>query len=77
MTDIGTQPPSSKQVLLAEDEPMVLSLMERLFHSWGYRVFSARNGREALKQSDEHKGEIDLLVSAEHVRVEQWTPDRT
>ncbi|MDQ6676183.1 MAG: response regulator [Acidobacteriota bacterium] len=55
--------PGSKQVLLAEDEPVVLNLMQRLFRSWGYRVFSARNGREALKIAEEHKGEIDLLVS--------------
>lgn len=54
---------SSKQVLLTEDEPTVLNLMQRLLHSWGYRVFSARNGQEALKIAEEHKGEIDLLVS--------------
>jgi two-component system, cell cycle sensor histidine kinase and response regulator CckA len=58
-----SQHPGSKQVLLAEDEPMVLNLMQRLFHSWGYRVFSARNKREAIEKAEEHKGEIDLLVS--------------
>jgi DNA-binding NtrC family response regulator len=55
--------PGSKQVLLAEDEPMVLKLLQRLVHSWGYRVFSARNGREAMEISDQHQGEIDLLVT--------------
>jgi len=55
--------PSSKQVLLAEDEPVVRNLMQRLLHSWGYRVTSARNGREAMDIAEEHKGEIDLLVS--------------
>jgi two-component system, cell cycle sensor histidine kinase and response regulator CckA len=29
----------------------------------GFRVFSARNGREALEVAEAHKGEIDLLVS--------------
>jgi two-component system, cell cycle sensor histidine kinase and response regulator CckA len=53
----------SKQVLVAEDEPVVRNLMQRLLHSWGYRVLTARNGREAMDISDEHQGEIDLLVS--------------
>jgi two-component system cell cycle sensor histidine kinase/response regulator CckA len=53
----------SKQILLAEDEPGVRNLLQRLLHAWGYRVFPARNGREAMEISDEHKGEIDLLVS--------------
>ena len=64
MTDIDNNPNSSKQVLLAEDEPAVLKLMQRLLHSWGYRrVLSARNGREAIKMAEEHKGQIDLLIS--------------
>jgi CheY-like chemotaxis protein len=53
----------SKQVLLAEDEPLVRSLIQRFLHSWGYRVFSARNGREAMEIAEEHKCEIDLLIS--------------
>ena len=59
----GVTQPGSKQVLLAEDEPMIRNLMQRLLHSWGYRVFAARNGREAMEIAEEHKGPIDLLVS--------------
>jgi two-component system cell cycle sensor histidine kinase/response regulator CckA len=55
--------PGSKQILLAEDEPVVRNLLQRLLHSWGYRVFSARNGQEAMEIAAEHKGTIDLLVS--------------
>jgi response regulator RpfG family c-di-GMP phosphodiesterase len=46
-TDIDSQPSGAKQILLAEDEPIVLNTIQRLLRSWGYRVFSARNGREA------------------------------
>jgi two-component system cell cycle sensor histidine kinase/response regulator CckA len=60
MTDTQTD---AKQVLVAEDEPMVRNLLRRLLSSWGYRVFSARNGREAMEIADAHKGEIDLLIS--------------
>ena len=35
-------PPGSRKVLLAEDEPLVRNLMQRLLLSWGYRVFSAQ-----------------------------------
>ena len=59
----GVAHPGSKQVLLAEDEPMVRNLMHGLLHSWGYRVFSARNGREAMELAEGHEGPIDLLVS--------------
>ena len=55
--------PRAKQVLLAEDEPSVRNLMQLLLNSWGYRVFTARNGREAMEIAEEHKGPIDLLVS--------------
>jgi PleD family two-component response regulator len=59
----GVAQTGSKQVLLAEDEPMVRNLMQELLHSWGYRVFSARNGREAMEIAEEHKGPIHPLVS--------------
>ncbi len=56
------QASGSKQILLAEDEPPVLNLMQRLLHLWGYRVFSARNGREGMETADKHQ-DIALLVS--------------
>ena len=52
-----------KKVLLAEDEPMVRNLMQRLLLSWGYRVFPAGNGREAMEIADAHLGPMDLLVT--------------
>jgi two-component system cell cycle sensor histidine kinase/response regulator CckA len=55
--------PDSKHVLLAEDEPMIRSLMQQLLDLWGYRVLPASNGREALEIAEEHKGPIHLLVS--------------
>jgi len=59
----GVAQSGPKKVLLAEDEPMVRNLMQRLLLSWGYRVLSARNGREAMEIAEEHEGPIDLLVS--------------
>jgi two-component system, cell cycle sensor histidine kinase and response regulator CckA len=59
----GVAQSGPKKVLLAEDEPMVRNLMQQLLLSWGYRVFSACNGREAMEIAEEHEGPIDLLVS--------------
>jgi DNA-binding response OmpR family regulator len=35
------------KVLVAEDDPLTLTLLERLLVSWGYEVFTALDGREA------------------------------
>jgi len=59
----GVAPPVSKQVLLAEDEPMVRNMLLRLLRSWGHRVVSASNGREGMQIAEEHKGPIDVLIS--------------
>ena len=59
----GVVPSDSKHVLLAEDEPVIRDLVEGLLDSWGYRVFPAGNGREALEIAEVHEGPIHLLVS--------------
>ncbi len=53
----------SKQVLIAEDEPIILLLLQRLLKTWGYRTLSAANGRQAIEVAQQHVGEIDLLLS--------------
>jgi DNA-binding response OmpR family regulator len=35
------------KILVAEDDPLTLTLLERLLVSWGYEVFTALDGREA------------------------------
>jgi CheY-like chemotaxis protein len=67
LVPFGVAYPGSKQVLLAEVEPLIRNLMHRLLDSWGYRVLSAGNGREAMELADGHKGPIDLLVSDVHM----------
>ena len=53
----------SKQVLIAEDEPVVRLLLQRLLKSWGYRTLSASNGKQAVEMAQQHEGEIDVLLS--------------
>ena len=50
-------------VLLAEDDPVVRLMLERLLKQGGYDLVVAEDGQEALQTSDEHKGRIDILVA--------------
>ena len=50
-------------VLLAEEDPAVRLMLERLLKQGGYDLLVAADGQEALHKSDEHKGRIDILVA--------------
>jgi two-component system, cell cycle sensor histidine kinase and response regulator CckA len=50
-------------ILVTEDEPAVLTLIERVLSSAGYAVLTASSGPEALRVLAARPGDIDLLVS--------------
>jgi DNA-binding NtrC family response regulator len=54
---------TAKQILIAEDEPMIRSLLQRLLNLWGYRTLVASNGKQALELEEQHPGDVDLLLS--------------
>ncbi len=54
---------AGKTVLLAEDEPDILVIMEKMLEGMGLEVLKALNGNEALSVQDEYEGNIDFLVS--------------
>lgn len=53
----------NKTILIAEDEPAVLSLTKTLLKRMGYNVLAANSPQEAIQISRAHKGHIDLLLS--------------
>jgi CheY-like chemotaxis protein len=53
----------AQQILIAEDEPMIRSLLQRLLSRWGYRTLVAHDGKQALEVAENHHGNIDLLLS--------------
>ena len=59
--DPGTERPET--VLVVEDEPAVLTLLERVLSSAGYVVVTASSGEEALGVTASRAGNVDLLVS--------------
>ncbi|RKY62424.1 MAG: hypothetical protein DRP95_01575 [Candidatus Latescibacterota bacterium] len=62
-----TVPPPSpeseeaKRVLIVDDEPEVVSILERMLHRLNYRTISAYNGEEALQKAKEDSPDLILL----------------
>jgi DNA-binding NtrC family response regulator len=54
--------PSGPLVLIADDEPQLLRLMERVLQRAHYEVLTARDGDEALRASVERGHEIGTVV---------------
>ena len=58
--EVGPSPRRGR-VLVAEDDPMVAALVERLLAEYGYEVVTARHGEEAMRIA--HRSPVDLLVT--------------
>ncbi len=52
---------SSNQILIVDDEPNILVVLEYLIRQQGYRVLRANNGTEALKVIEKEKPSIIVL----------------
>ncbi len=50
-------------ILIADDEPMVLSFLQRVLLAAGYQVLAARDGEEAMEISREYPGTIHGVVT--------------
>lgn len=50
-----------KRILVVDDEPFALSILERLLKQEGYSVQLANNGQEALKGCSKFKPDLVLL----------------
>lgn len=50
-------------ILLVEDEPLLMRLIQMMLESLGYHVFSATTPGEAIRLAEEHVGAIHLLMT--------------
>jgi len=53
----------SKIILLVDDEQSVRAIVVKILRRANYNVLEAEDGAAALRISDSHAGEIDLLIS--------------
>ncbi len=62
--DAGSRPvpPARETVLLVDDEAWVLTTGSRMLDALGYRVLTARDGREAVELAASHPGPIAAVV---------------
>jgi len=51
----------TKKILIADDEPNIVTALEFLLQRNGYEVYIARTGEGALKLVEEHKPDLVLL----------------
>jgi CheY-like chemotaxis protein len=54
---------NKKTILVVDDDPTILEVTHRLLLDGGHYVLSSRNGPEALLLSQNHPGDIDLLLT--------------
>ncbi len=52
----------SETVLLVDDEDMILQIGEEMLENLGYRVLTAKGGKEAIELYSKNMGEISLVV---------------
>ncbi len=53
----------SETILLVEDEPVILNLMQQVLEQLGYTVLAADTPGKAIRLATEHPGQIDLLLT--------------
>jgi PAS domain S-box-containing protein len=53
----------TETVLLAEDDPVLRTLVKEMLEGCGYFVLEAGDGREALQRARAHQGPIDVLLT--------------
>ena len=60
-------------ILIVEDEPMLVELLELAFTSNGYSILVARDGVEAIQVYEKNKDKIDLIFSDSRLpRLDGW-----
>ena len=53
--------PAAKRILICDDDPVILRLLEVNLELEGYEVLSARNGEEALEIASAEKPDLVIL----------------
>jgi CheY-like chemotaxis protein len=49
-------------VLIVDDEPTIVGMLEAILQAFGYRALVATNGAEAIELAAQHRGRIDVAM---------------
>jgi len=60
--DSAALPRGTESVLLAEDDPIVREMTKALLEEFGYRVFEAEDGADAVEKFLSHRDEIRMVI---------------
>ncbi len=60
--DIEAIPGGTETILVVDDDPLALSITQRLLHKSGYTVWTATGGEEAIHTYKQHASKIDLVL---------------
>ena len=60
--DVAEQPGKNRTILIAEDEHLMLRLLEKFFTRHGYRVLSASDGEQAVEIYRHYKTRIAAVL---------------
>lgn len=62
---------SKKKILVVDDEPSVVKLIQYQLKSEGYQIFTAQDGLEALETVAEHKPDL-MVLDIMMPKVDGW-----
>jgi DNA-binding NtrC family response regulator len=52
----------SEAILFVDDEDMILDVGKQMMEKLGYRVYAAKNGKEAIEAYQAKKDDIDMVI---------------
>ncbi|WP_229676686.1 two-component regulator propeller domain-containing protein [Pedobacter psychrotolerans] len=61
LEEVNAEHEGKQTVLVVEDDPSLLDFLSKSFIAEGYHILKAKNGKEGLKQLDNHH--VDLVIS--------------
>jgi CheY-like chemotaxis protein len=59
--EVGMEAPAQTSVLVVDDEPQVVWMLQFSLEAEGFQTFAARDGRTALDELRQHRPELMLL----------------
>ena len=58
---------AGKTILLADDEDIILEILQEILHRSGYNTLTAENGEQAIEVFKKHRARIDLVILDMHM----------